>query len=974
MAQKNWDKYEVALLIEAYQNIKQGRVDKNSALEELSQNLRQMAKNEGLEIDDVFRNMNGMQWQLGFIEKAFTNDEYESRVPPKIFIEMSDLYSNNPKEFRAILEEAHRRVEEKKETDDEEWKEKFIEWLSSNASNISSATVVENISNVSEYAVKRSISKNSFWSFRSYKGFNVVRVKLSGNKLFKLMHVKEHRQFEKYGKLYSDFLKEQQLKAEECEPVVVTEKTQASNDTTTAAITDSVAIAEPVTEQTTEQILNLSSIPDLSYTKPIFATLKGIEIDAMNWKMIYISVLNLLYRVCSNRLNNYCGKSLCGGSRIDLSFHSSDLISPKLISSQYSIYAESNLSANDIARRLVSVLNICGVAHSDLIIKYKIKENFAGGITQVKSVKPTGEVRQSTSYQSQGSDLGILAQYIKWLIEVKGIAESTSRSYGSSLWCANLKAQEMGLLNGSLFDVVDETLQGTIKNILYDSDFAKYNAEQHNRFSAALNAYLMFKIGQSVSGLRLRKVHKQPQEEIVCSDDLKLLLIKKFPYGIRIDSEIDIIKLKNYADMFNVQLPENDEALKAQIAFAGVAYEGKLYFISDEFIESLISKLSEVFSEGYSVIYYEELFKQYFDWFDENHISEWGLIKEILSKCSEDLFISKNFLRNGAERINEVDAVEKEMECVWGESVVHTYDELYELLPYIPDDKIKFYLSRSQKFVWSTFETFAWIDKVIITEEEKQAIVEFTTNECELNGHTSIANVPLGNIEEENYQISISAVYDAIYNLILKDMFSINGKILTKNDSGVDALTLAKSYCVGKDVCTFTELNDYVTSINGVSNRQITFRAAYDQLVRVDAEKFVADSKVDFQIDVVDEVLDQVIDGEFASIKSIATFIMFPNCGFTWTHYLLESYCYRFSKKYRLEVINFNDKNAGIIVKKDAELSYTDMLASVAAHSKLQLRADIIGQFLYENGYIARRKAPIIDNAIEMAKVIREGN
>ena len=31
MSQKNWDKYEVASLIEVYQNIKHGRVDKNSA-------------------------------------------------------------------------------------------------------------------------------------------------------------------------------------------------------------------------------------------------------------------------------------------------------------------------------------------------------------------------------------------------------------------------------------------------------------------------------------------------------------------------------------------------------------------------------------------------------------------------------------------------------------------------------------------------------------------------------------------------------------------------------------------------------------------------------------------------------------------------------------------------------------------------------------------------------------------------------
>ena len=72
-------------------------------------------------------------------------------------------------------------------------------------------------------------------------------------------------------------------------------------------------------------------------------------------------------------------------------------------------------------------------------------------------------------------------------------------------------------------------------------------------------------------------------------------------------------------------------------------------------------------------------------------------------------------------------------------------------------------------------------------------------------------------------------------------------------------------------------------------------------------------------------------------------------------------------------MINFNDKNVGIIAKKDVNLSYTDMLAIVVANTELDLRADIIGQYLYECGYMARRKAPIIDSAIEQAKSIREG-
>lgn len=1093
MSQKNWDKYEVALLIEAYQNIKQGRVDKNAALIALSQKLRQMAINEGLTIDETFRNLNGMQWQLGFIERAFIEEDYESRTPPRIFIEMVAVYNENQAEFQSILAEAHSMIKGNEDLNAAERKQLFVKWLSSNT-NLSSNDVVKNIEYVSEYVIKRNISKKNLWDISDYKELNVIRVKISGNKLFKLMHGKEHRQFEKNGKLYVDFLKEYSesnkryvSEEESTEKQLQSERLSFAEESSTTMATEtpvSVKMEEPKTD---EQVLDLNNIPDLSFTKPIYAIFKGIELDAYNWKMAYISVLNLLYRVYSGRLNNYIGKSFGCGTRIDLSFNSLDLISPRLISSEYSVYAESNLSAYDIAKRLATVLKICGVSYDKLVIKYKRKEpgqneddevRRAVGEEIEKQIVPAESVAaisaideyikwlttekglSASASRAYGSNLkianiraqemglldcslfdianeylqesvnavlqndefykynrdnhnrfsaalnaylvfklgetatstrakatrervkntvyidspeeNIIAEYVKWLVEVRSMSENTSRGYGSTLRVANSKAQEMGLLDDSLFDVANENLKEVIDNILSDSDFSQYNAQQHNRFSAALNAYIMFKTGDSVSGIRVRKRNK-PKDEIVCPDELKTLLLKKFPYGIRVDSEIDIMKLKNFAEMFEVGLPDNEELLKAQISAGGISFEGKIYFVSEDVYNGIIQKINDIFEEGFSVVYYEELLSLNFDWFDENHISSWELLREILDRRSDDLFISKNFLRQGNVRINEADAVEKELESVWGEEVIHTYDEMYPRLPYVPDEKIKFYLSYCKKFVWSTHETFAWIDKVIIPEEEKLSIIDYVDSECELNGHASIANVPLGKIEEENYQISITAIYDAVYRLVLSDKFSLSGKILTKIDAAIDALTLAKTYCADKEECSFEEINNYVISLNGLENRQITFRAAYDQMTRISKEKFVADEKVHFDIDVIDEILDQMIKYDFTSVKSIATFILFPNCGYTWTHYLLESFCYRFSKKYRLEVINFNDKNVGIIAKKDVNLSYTDMLAIVVANTELDLRADIIGQYLYECGYMARRKAPIIDSAIEQAKSIREG-
>lgn len=188
MPQKNWDKYEVALLIEAYQNIKQGRVDRNTALVALSQNLRQIAINEGLEIDDAFRNLNGMQWQMGFIERAFIGEDYESRTPPRIFVEMVALYNENQAEFQAILTEAHSKIVGKKGAILDDRKQLFIEWLA--GQNIPSEAVIQNIEYVCEYAIKRNITKKNVWDIDDSREFNVIRVKISGNRLFKLMHGK----------------------------------------------------------------------------------------------------------------------------------------------------------------------------------------------------------------------------------------------------------------------------------------------------------------------------------------------------------------------------------------------------------------------------------------------------------------------------------------------------------------------------------------------------------------------------------------------------------------------------------------------------------------------------------------------------------------------------------------------------------------------------------------------------------------
>lgn len=77
----------------------------------MSNNLRQMAVNKGIEIDDVYRNLNGMLWQYTFIEKAFKKSGFRQRFPAKVFRYVVKLYLYNRKKFDEILKEARKRID-----------------------------------------------------------------------------------------------------------------------------------------------------------------------------------------------------------------------------------------------------------------------------------------------------------------------------------------------------------------------------------------------------------------------------------------------------------------------------------------------------------------------------------------------------------------------------------------------------------------------------------------------------------------------------------------------------------------------------------------------------------------------------------------------------------------------------------------------------------------------------------------------
>lgn len=92
MRQPNWDKFETALLIEAYWEIKADHSKRRFIVRELSSFLRKRAS---FEIDATFRNENGINMRLGELDYLFSLGNAGLKNTSELFREMVNIYLNN---------------------------------------------------------------------------------------------------------------------------------------------------------------------------------------------------------------------------------------------------------------------------------------------------------------------------------------------------------------------------------------------------------------------------------------------------------------------------------------------------------------------------------------------------------------------------------------------------------------------------------------------------------------------------------------------------------------------------------------------------------------------------------------------------------------------------------------------------------------------------------------------------------------
>jgi len=451
------------------------------------------------------------------------------------------------------------------------------------------------------------------------------------------------------------------------------------------------------------------------------------------------------------------------------------------------------------------------------------------------------------------------------------------------------------------------------------------------------------------------------------------ILTAHFPNGFRADSPIELMRFRSYSDNASVDgLPLKDEDLFKVISLCGTLFEGKVYIVSEETKSRLKEEINAQVDNGLEIIYYSKFYDRHESWLFAGEVISKAMLKHMIKTLFPEFSYKAGYFSTNRNNGTELSAIEKEILRVWNSDVLLNYEQIASRLPYIPLDKIKYVLTTNRIFIWNSTEVYTHIGIVDISDEERANIQDYVDSACRTTGFASMSDIPLNAIEDHNNELSLTAIQNAVFTIVLSENYEKHGKIVTRKGDTLDALCLMKEWCYSLDKCTLKELIQYEQDLTGDEYPWVALEAGYTIMVRTSEDTFVSEKYVHFDEEEIDTALDLFVTDQYLPLKSVTTFATFPHCGQSWNLFLLESYCRRFSPRYRFESLSMNSRNVGTIVRKNCDLSYSEILTDAVAASNVELKKTTVIEFLYTHGYIGRRHYGKTDELVEQAKILRE--
>ena len=113
-----WNKYEATILLEGLLASTDGKCTQDAAINAVSNCLRAMAVNQGMQIDKTYRDKSSINFNMDRMMSAYFGFRPYKPVADKLFKDTVNLYRKSQNEYQELLQQAFARIGEIKNNDD----------------------------------------------------------------------------------------------------------------------------------------------------------------------------------------------------------------------------------------------------------------------------------------------------------------------------------------------------------------------------------------------------------------------------------------------------------------------------------------------------------------------------------------------------------------------------------------------------------------------------------------------------------------------------------------------------------------------------------------------------------------------------------------------------------------------------------------------------------------------------------------
>ena len=217
-----------------------------------------------------------------------------------------------------------------------------------------------------------------------------------------------------------------------------------------------------------------------------------------------------------------------------------------------------------------------------------------------------------------------------------------------------------------------------------------------------------------------------------------VFLSSRFPHGIRSESLIDQNKVRRiYRAQFGVEIPPEVD-LPSLLRDSGICCHDKVYFFSERQKSELRDAINALFSEGYRVLYYSELFHRQPALMESCHLYENAALQAVLREILPERVCQESRVLASADS-NDL----AEVLAAYGDEIKLSVTGIQERRPYLSLSAIRAVLSSSEKFVWTQPETYAIINKVTLSEYDVRQVETVILPQVRENGYISLNQLPI---------------------------------------------------------------------------------------------------------------------------------------------------------------------------------------------------------------------------------------